>query len=77
MDVIECRKALAAALSDHDLDKVRLFLHTSYVVRGTDGVVVLDYEAFVSRLPTFVSRHPNTISRLKSRRRRRSATPQR
>lgn len=58
VDIVERRNALAEALSAHDLERVRSFLHPSYVVRGADGVVVLDYPGFVDRLATFFSQHP-------------------
>ena len=58
MDVIDRRKALAEALSAHDVAATKLYLHPSYVVRGTDGAVVIDYAQFLKNLPVFFDRHP-------------------
>lgn len=58
MDVLETRRALAEALSAHDADRVKPFLHPTYVVRGADGAVVLDCRTFVSQLPRFFHDHP-------------------
>jgi hypothetical protein len=58
MDVIARRKALAGALSAHDLAAVATFLDRSFKVRGSDGVVVLEYGELIKQLPQFFDRHP-------------------
>ena len=58
MDVVQRRKALADALSAHDTEGVKSFLHPSFVVRGADGVVVMDYARFLSELPAFFNGNP-------------------
>jgi hypothetical protein len=58
MDAIDQRKALASALSAHDLGAVKSCLHPSFVVRGTDGAVVMDYAGLLNELPKFFDHHP-------------------
>lgn len=58
MDIIEKRKALAQALSDHNPLSVKIFLHPSFVVRGAEGEVAMDYKRLVSELPEFFRSHP-------------------
>jgi hypothetical protein len=49
---------LSEALSRHDLTAVKGYLHPSFVVRGSDGVVVIDLAELVRQLPVFFDRHP-------------------
>lgn len=58
MKVEDRRKALADALSAHDLGAVKACLDPSFVVRGTDGVVVIRYDELMKQLPVFFERHP-------------------
>lgn len=58
MDILERRRALAEALSSHQAERVKPFLDPSYVIRGTDGKVVLDCRGFLSQLPRFFHDHP-------------------
>jgi len=58
MDLLERRNALAQALSSHRVDLVKGFLDPAYVIRGTDGVIVLDCRGFLLGLPRFFHEHP-------------------
>lgn len=58
MDILQRRAELAEALSSHHVDRVKPFLHPSYVIRGTDGTIVLDCRGFLLELPKFFHDHP-------------------
>lgn len=58
MDLLPRRNALAEALTAHRVDQVKQFLHPSYVIRGTDGQIVLDCRGFLLQLPRFFEAHP-------------------
>lgn len=58
MDLLERRNALAEALSSHHVDRVKPFLHPSYVIRGRDGEIVLDCRGFLLQLRRFFQDHP-------------------
>lgn len=58
MDVFDRRKGLANALSAHDLRAVAEFLDRSFKVKGSDGVVVVEYAELIKQLPQFFERHP-------------------
>jgi len=58
MDLIDRRRGLSEALSRHDVAAVKGYLHPSFVVRGTDGVVVIDRAELMRELPVFFQRHP-------------------
>ena len=58
MDLIDQRKGLAAALSAHDLKAVDTYLDPLFVVKGVDGVVVIDHAELMRQLPAFFDRHP-------------------
>ena len=58
MELIERRKALADALSAHDVEAVRSYLHPLFVIRGADGVAIMDRTGLQRRLPAFFEVHP-------------------
>ena len=58
MDLIDRRKGLSEALSRHDVGAVKGYLHSGFVVRGVDGVVVIDRAELERELPVFFDRHP-------------------
>ena len=58
MDVLDRRKALSEALTRHDVDAVMGYLHPGFVIKGADGVVVIDRAELVRQLPVFFDRHP-------------------
>lgn len=52
------RRGLAEALSAHDLERVRSYVDPSFVVRGADGAVVIDFAELMQRLRKFFQAHP-------------------
>ncbi len=58
MDVMQTRIALAEALSVHDVDAVRTFLHPDFVVQDEHGEVALDHSEFLQQLTLFFDRNP-------------------
>ena len=60
MDLIDRRKGLSEALSRHDVSAVKGYLHPSFVVRGSDEVVVIDRAELV-RHEALKSEHPTSL----------------
>jgi uncharacterized protein DUF4440 len=58
MDVLQRRNELADALTAHDIEAVKRLLHPSFVVRNTNGEVVMSHEQLLRELPQFFQNHP-------------------
>ena len=58
MDILQRRTQLAEALTAHDVGAVTPLLHPSFVVRNTEGQIVMHREQLLRDLPAFFQQHP-------------------